>query len=121
MFGKISDWFYDRHQKKLRDALPEIDWKALIDQLGETIQGYSTYLDTRHNGMIDLETAKLETTKHDIVGLVVTPAKEGLEPWNTEEPTKKLSQEITDKTGKNSLILLSRDYTKFVGYYAYVR
>lgn len=105
----------------MRNTLPIINWQDLYKLLGDLTFGFGVYIETRHNGMISIASDEAKNKDIEAIALVITPATNGVDAWDTEEPTRVLVEKIQKKTGRNCLLLLSRDHTKFVDYYAYVQ
>lgn len=121
MINKIIDIFLNRKIKKIRKTLPAIDWKYLYKEIEKFVIKNDIYLETRHNGFIPLNSSQANDPKTEIVALIVTPAKDGLPAWETEEPAKNILEIIRNNTNRECNLLLSRDYNSFVGYYVQIK
>ena len=117
----ISDWFFNLLNRGLRKKLPKIDWEKTYNEIEEVIDGNNVYLETRLNGLIPIDSQIQNGFENEIVALIVTPAKDGIPAWETEEPAKKIVNDIKNKTNRNSLLFISRDSKYFSGYYAQIK
>ena len=121
MVNKIIDWYLHRLQKKSRASLPSVNWKSIYNQVEQIINGNSVFLETRDNEFISINSSEMNDLNKDIIALIITPAKDGTPAWETEEPTKKIIQNIKNSTELSCILLLSRDYKTFSGYYAQIK
>lgn len=95
--------------------------RSLLDRIGEEILGARLFLETRDQRFVPVNLQHPNSVGLDIISLVVTWSREGIPPWETEEPAKNLAQRLAEREDISAVVLLSRRSDSFVGYYVQIR
>lgn len=121
MFRRLTDWYIDRLVAREQANLPVVNLKSLLERIGEEIVGAQLFLETRDQRFVPFNLQHPNSDGLEITSLVVTWSREGIPPWETEEPAKNLAQRLSGRAGISAVVLLSRRLDSFVGYYVRIR
>lgn len=121
MFRRLTDWYIDRLVAREQANLPVVNLKSLLERIGEEIVGAQLFLETRDQRFVPVNLQHPNSDGLEITSLVVTWSREGIPPWETEEPAKNLAQRLSGRAGISAVVLLSRRLDSFVGYYVRIR
>lgn len=122
MLGWLTEWYINRLVAKQRAELPAIDWRSLLKRVEDAFQGRaSVLLETRDERFISAESQGSNSGDLEFISLIVTWSREGLKPWETEEPARQLAQVLSQCDDVTAVLLLSRRLDSFVGYYVRIR
>jgi hypothetical protein len=117
---RLIDKYYDWKERRQCQQVQAIDWEALVQELEPLIQDHSMFLETRVDGFIRIDDYEDLVEKPDIVAIAVALVREGLEPWDTEQPALEMSETLSKHFGVPLPRLLSRQWEVFVGHYVRV-
>ena len=120
MLLRLIDKYYDWKERRQCQQVQAIDWEALVQELEPLIQDHSMFLETRVDGFIRIDDYEDLVEKPDIVAIAVALVREGLEPWDTEQPALEMSETLSKHFGVPLPRLLSRQWEVFVGHYVRV-
>lgn len=96
----------------------EIDYLSILNAVEPLTEDHSIYLETSDGEFIANGSCVGDKT---IVSVCIAYVKEGVKPWDTEEPAKRMLHKVDDATAYKPLLLLSRNPIYFVGYYVQIK
>jgi len=94
------------------------DWRPLLKRVESEVSGCTVFLETAAGLFVPLVP---EPQAENVVGLVATWIRDGMSPWETEAPAKKLAHRLSTRLGVNALVLVSRSLESVAGYYVSIR
>ena len=118
MLFRLIDWIAVKNHRRKQ---PNIEWKNLLELLQNELGDFKFYLDTRKNGLIELNSVNNKNTQKGVLGVVATVAHKYKKPFETKEPIDLALSQLKSKGVLNAHILVSRNPKTFYGYYLYVR
>ncbi|TLM73626.1 hypothetical protein ACONUD_02405 [Microbulbifer harenosus] len=118
MLLKLLNWVAVKIHRKRQQS---IDWKSLLDLLTSELDGFKYYLDTRKNGLVELESGIDQHATKDVLGIVATVSKKYQKPFETREPVERALKQLCLRSELSVHMMVSRNPGKFLGYYLYIR
>jgi hypothetical protein len=95
-----------------------LNWRELLERIEPELSGYTVFLETESGRFLPLAS---QSQGEEVVGLIISYIRDGLSPWETEQPVKQLAQRLSVRVGLIPTVLLSRSPESFVGYYVRIR
>lgn len=122
MFQFLTNRLLDHIISKERARIPKLNPSSVHSAIHQEIKpGASLYLESRDRTFTPWNPSDPDNHASDIVSLIVTWSRDGVLPWNTEQPAKDLQDKLAYHPNIEAMLLLSRDPDSFVGYYVQIR
>lgn len=122
MFRRLTEWYLDRLIAEEKASLPNVDARDLLDRITFATHAEDLfYVETRDERVLPLNPDQPNSEGLDVVSLIVTRSRDGILPWDTEEPAETLADRLSDRDDISAIVQLSRRLDSFVGYYVRIR